>query len=214
MVTGSKCWGNVVRLGEDRGDEVAALMGRAFQDDPLFVHACPDPSERARWLLWLFRWSTWKGFWFGQTLGTQGSLVGTVATIGLSAGEFTEEQLARFGHGQGREAVGAAVWDRAVAAVDAEFKPADAALHRAVPEPHWYMDAIAVEPTHQGQGFGAKLLRAVGARADADDAPVVLLTYQPANLPLYQRHSYEIVCQGLAPTSGLIWWGMRRYPGA
>ena len=36
----------VAPLGEDRGDEVAALMSRAFQDDPLFVHACPDPGER------------------------------------------------------------------------------------------------------------------------------------------------------------------------
>jgi hypothetical protein len=35
----------VVPLGEERGNEVAALMGRVFQDDPLFVHACPDPGS-------------------------------------------------------------------------------------------------------------------------------------------------------------------------
>jgi ribosomal protein S18 acetylase RimI-like enzyme len=214
MVTGSDRRIEVVSLGENRGDDVAALMGRAFQSDPLFALACPDPSERARWLPWLFRWSTWKGLLFGQVLGTAGRLDGVVATIGPGGGEFTEEQLARFGYGQGREAVGAAVWDRSVAVVNDAFEPADAALHRAVPEPHWYLDVIAVDPAAQGRGIGRTLLRAVSARADADGMPVVLLTYQPANLPLYQRHDYEVVCQGTAPGSGLPWWGMRRDPGS
>jgi ribosomal protein S18 acetylase RimI-like enzyme len=214
MVTGSDRLIEVVPLGEDRGDDVAALMGRSFQSDPLFVHACPDPSERARWLPWLFRWSTWKGLLFGQILGTAGRLDGVVATIGPGGGEFTEEQLARFGYEQGREAVGAAVWDRSVAVVNDAFEPADTALHRAVPEPHWYLDVIAVDPAQQGRGIGGTLLRAVSARADADGMPVVLLTYQPTNLPLYQRHGYEVVCQGTAPGSGLPWWGMRRDPGS
>src|SRR5918997_1577861 len=88
-------------LGEERGSEVAALMGRAFQDDPLFAHACPDPGERARWLPWLFRWSIWKGFLFGQILGTEAPLGGVMALIGPGAGDFTEEDLARFGYGRG-----------------------------------------------------------------------------------------------------------------
>ena len=212
MATGSDQLIEVVPLGEERGDEVAALMGRAFQDDPLFVHACPDPGERARWLPWLFRWSTWKGFLFGQTLGTAGRLDGVVATIGPAGGEFTEEQLPRFGYGQGREVVGAAIWDQSVAALNAAFEPADAALHRAVPEPHWYLDVLAVEPAQRGRGIGGALLRAVQVRADADEIPIVLLTYQPTNLPLYQRHGYAVVCQGTASGSGLPWWGMRCDP--
>jgi GNAT superfamily N-acetyltransferase len=203
----------VMPLGEERGDEAAALMGRAFQNDPLFARACPDPSERTRWLPWLFRWSAWKGFLFGQVLGTAGRLEGVAAMIGPGGGEFSEEQLTRFGYGQGRETVGAAVWDRAVDVVNAAFAPADAALHRAVPEPHWYLDVIAVDPAQQGRGIGGTLLRAVSARADADGTPVVLLTYQPMSLPLYQRHGYQVVCEGTAPTSGLPWWGLRRNPG-
>jgi ribosomal protein S18 acetylase RimI-like enzyme len=83
-----------------------------------------------------------------------------------------------------------------------------------VPEPHWYLDVIAVEPARQGRGIGGTLLRAVSARADADGTPVVLLNYQPTNLPLYQRNGYEVVCHGAAPGSGLPWWGMRRDPGS
>jgi ribosomal protein S18 acetylase RimI-like enzyme len=202
----------VVPLGEDRGDEVAALMGRALQDDPLFVHACPDPGDRGRWLPWMFRWSAWKGFLFGQTLGTAGRLAGVVATIGPGGGEFTEEDLARFGYRRGREAVGAEVWDRAIERVNAAFDPADVALHRAVSEPHWYLDVIAVDPAQQGRGIGGALLRAVHARAAADGAPTVLLTHQPTNLPIYDRHGYVVVCQRTT-RSGPRWWGLRRNPG-
>jgi len=203
----------VKALGEERGDEVAALMGRAFQDDPLFALACPDPGDRARWLPWLFRWSTWKGFLFGQTLGTEEPLAGVTALIGPGGGEFTEADLARFCYGSGREVVGAEVWDRAVAVVNAAFEPLDAALHHAVPEPHWYLDVIAVEPTLQGRGIGSRLLQAAGARADADGMPIVLLTYQPKSLPLYQRYGYDVVCEGAVAGSEVRGWGMRRDPG-
>ena len=202
----------VVPLGEDRGDEVAALIARAFHDDPMFVHACPDPAERTRWLPWLFRWSVWKGYLFGQTLGTEGRLDGVAITIGLNGGEFTQEQLAHFDYGRGREVVGAEVWDRATGALDVVFGPADEALHHAVAEPHWYLDVLAVEPARQGLGIGGNLLRAVNARADADGVPVMLLTYQPRNLLLYQRHGYEMIREGMEPASGVRWWGFRREP--
>ena len=202
----------VVELGEDRGDEVAALMARAFYDDPLMVYACPDPAERARWLPWLFRWSVWKGYLFGRTLGTEGRLDGVAATIGPDGGEFTEEHLARFGYGRGREAMGAGVWDRVTGALRIVFGPADEALHSAVPGPHWYLDVIAVDPDRQGLGVGGSLIRAVNARADTDGLPVVLFTCQPRNLPLYQHHGYEIIREGMEPASGVRWWGFRREP--
>ena len=203
-----------VPLAEERGDKVAALMRCAFQDDPLFVHACPHPGDRARWLPWVFRWSAWKGFLFGQTLGTAGRLDGVVAAIGPGGGEFTDEDLARFGYRRGREVVGAAVWDRAIDRVNAAFEPADAALRRAVPEPHWYLDVIAVDPVTQGRGIAGTLLRAIHARADADGAPIVILTYQPTKLSCYRRHGYTVGCEGRAPQNGPRWWGLRREPGS
>jgi ribosomal protein S18 acetylase RimI-like enzyme len=202
----------VAPLTEERGAEVVALMGRAFQRDPLFMHACPDPDDRARWLPWLFRWSVWKGFLYGKTLGTIGRLDGVAAILGPGDRQFTEEDLERFAYGRGREVVGARVWDRATAAVNAAFSPADDALHRAVSEPHWYLDVVAVDPVFQGRGVGGALLRAAHARSDADEAPIVLLTFQPRNIGLYQRHGYVTVCEGMAPDGGPPWWGMRRDP--
>jgi GNAT superfamily N-acetyltransferase len=205
---------DVVPLGEDRGDEVAALMARAFQDDPLFVFCCPDPGKRARWLPWVCRWSAWLGYLFGQTLGTAGRLDGVAATVGPAGGEFTDEQIARFGYQGGRGAVGTAVWDRSMAALNAALEPAHAALRRAVPEPHWLLDVLAVEPVRQGLGIGSALLQAVGARADADGVPAALFTFQPKDLAFYRHHGYAVVREELAPASGPPWWGLRRDPGA
>jgi ribosomal protein S18 acetylase RimI-like enzyme len=202
----------VVALGSDRGDEVTALMGRAFQNDPLFAYACPDASERARWMPWLFRWSAWLGFLFGQTLGTMGRLDGVAVTVGPDGGEFAEEQLAGFGYGQGREAVGAAIWDRANAKLTAALEPAHEALHQVMPEPHWLLDVIAVEPACQGYGVGRALLHAVNERADADGVPIALLTYEPTNLGFYHRSDYRVFCEGTVMGNDLHWWGMRRDP--
>ena len=69
---------------------------------------------------------------------------------------------------------------------------------------------IAVEPTRQGRGIVSRLVQAAAAGADADGMPIVLLTYQPKSLPLYQRHGYVVVCEEVVPGSEVRGWGMRR----
>ena len=219
MALGSEHPFRLVRLGEDRAEEAATLLGAAFHDDPLFVHACPDPGERARWLPWSFLWSVWKGLLFGLVLGTEGRLDGLVITVapdGAADDERLEQavRLARADRRRGLATPEAEAWDRYSAAVGTAFQPADEELHRGAPGPHWYLDAIAVKPALQGQGIGGRLLRAVNAQADASGLPTVLLTYQLSNLALYRRHGYAVVCEGTESTSRLRWWGMRRDPGA
>jgi GNAT superfamily N-acetyltransferase len=203
----------IVVLREEQGDAAAALLARAFQDEPLFVYACPDPDARAKWLPWYFRWSVWAGFACDATWGTAGKLAGVAAAISPGGGELNEEHLVRIGADRGREAVGGAVWDQATAALHAVFATADAMFRHTVPEPHWHLDVFGVDPGSRGRGIGSSLLHAVHARADADGVPSALLTRQPRNLPLYQRHGYRVACGGTDPVSGLPWWGLRRERG-
>jgi len=201
----------VVRLGEEQGDTVAALLGRAFQDDPLFAHACPDPTERARWLPWMFRWDAWRGFLSGEMLGTSGRLDGAAVAVRPGVGPFTDADLASFDYERGRQIVGPEIWDRAGAALTAALEPPEEALHIAVPEPRWYLDIIAVEPAAQGRGIGSALLHAVATLADADGVPIALLIDNPAPRDFYQRHGYKVVFE--APGPGEVrWQGMRRDP--
>src|SRR5262249_53699489 len=119
-----------------------------------------------------------------------------------------------FGYEASRVAFGAERWDPIMARARAAFRPGYAVLQQAVPEPHWYLDTIAVEPTRHGQGIGSRLLQALHARTDADGLPVTVFTFQPKNLPFYRRHGYEVVCGEEAPVGLPPWWGLRRNPGA
>ncbi|GIG39691.1 GNAT family N-acetyltransferase [Cellulomonas phragmiteti] len=63
-----------------------------------------------------------------------------------------------------------------------------AALAPARPGP--YLNYLAVHPSHQGRGFGGRLLRH-GLSAHGDDAGTPwLATTDPRNVPFYQRHGF------------------------
>lgn len=60
-------------------------------------------------------------------------------------------------------------------------------------EPHWYLSMIGVDPSRQGQGLGSALLKAGLARCDADGLPAYLESSSPKNVPLYERHGFEVI---------------------
>lgn len=70
-------------------------------------------------------------------------------------------------------------------------------------EPHWYLPMIGVDPIQQGRGFGSVLLQHALAVCDRDGMPAYLESSNPKNVPLYQRHGFEVtgtVRAGSSPT--------------
>jgi ribosomal protein S18 acetylase RimI-like enzyme len=60
-------------------------------------------------------------------------------------------------------------------------------------EPCWYLPMIGVDPACQGQGYGSALLRYALEQCDRDGVPAYLESSNPRNIPLYQRHGFEII---------------------
>lgn len=60
-------------------------------------------------------------------------------------------------------------------------------------EPHWYLPLIGVDPTRQGRGCGSALMRHALIQCDLDRLPVYLESSNSANIPLYQRHGFELL---------------------
>jgi GNAT superfamily N-acetyltransferase len=60
-------------------------------------------------------------------------------------------------------------------------------------EPHWYLPLIGTDPAKQGSGLGSALLRHALAICDQQKMPAYLEASSPRNVPLYQRHGFEVV---------------------
>jgi GNAT superfamily N-acetyltransferase len=104
--------------------------------------------------------------------------------------------------------LGAAAWERFSSVCDYVE-----ALHpKEVPEPHWYLPLLGVDPRLQRQGAGSALLKVILDRADKDALPAYLWTAKSRNVPFYQRHGFEVSTEGEEPGSGIWFWTMKR-PG-
>jgi ribosomal protein S18 acetylase RimI-like enzyme len=61
------------------------------------------------------------------------------------------------------------------------------------PEPHWHLPTIGIHPSHQRQGYGAALLRYALRLCDEERAAAYLESSNPENIPLYERHGFEVL---------------------
>jgi ribosomal protein S18 acetylase RimI-like enzyme len=69
-------------------------------------------------------------------------------------------------------------------------------------EPHWYLVVLGVRPSHQGHGYGSRLVAAGLHRADRDGTSSYLETSDPANVEFYQRFGFTVVEQALSLVPG------------
>ena len=70
-------------------------------------------------------------------------------------------------------------------------------------EPCWYLPLIGVDPTSQGRGYGSALLRYALEQVDRQGSPAYLESSNPRNVPLYERHGFEVlgsIQAGSSPT--------------
>ena len=60
-------------------------------------------------------------------------------------------------------------------------------------EPIWYLPAIGVEPAGQRKGLGSALLKHTLQLCDEMGTRTYLESSNPANIPLYERHGFEVI---------------------
>ena len=81
-----------------------------------------------------------------------------------------------------------------------------------MPDPHWYVAAIGVDPARQGSGLGSKLMRAGMERADRENTATYLETETEANIGFYERLGFEVIEEVVAVGLGLPIWLLIRRP--
>jgi ribosomal protein S18 acetylase RimI-like enzyme len=84
--------------------------------------------------------------------------------------------------------------------------------HHPTDEPHDYLYFLGVTPAAQGAGVGTRLLQAHTRHLDHEGRAAWLETATPRNVPLYQRHGFEIEVEFRPGGNGPLIFGMRRRP--
>jgi len=201
-------WTNIERLDESRIQESANVLGRAFLDDPLYLHLLPSLGDRQDRLPWLMQFGLGYGLQWGEVFATAGTVQGSA--VWLPPGEsiiHPDRLMDLVAEGPGR--LGEDAFERFV-----RFMMLGQRLHHdAMPEPHWYLMLLGVEPALQGQGLGSALLAPMLTRIDAARLPCYLETTNHRNLDFYLEHGFEVVTEmHIDEEDGPKIWTMRREP--
>jgi GNAT superfamily N-acetyltransferase len=98
------------------------------------------------------------------------------------------------GVGPDDEALEALVRDTVPEPARSEFLSILEQMSEAHPhEPHWHLALIGVDSVWHGQGIGAALLRYALKKIDEKGLQAYLESSSPRNIPLYQRHGFEVI---------------------
>jgi GNAT superfamily N-acetyltransferase len=117
------------------------------------------------------------------------------------------------GIGPDEDALGTLLERTAPAAIQGDISALLEQMGRYHPsEPHWYLPLIGVDPSRQNQGYGSALMRHALAACDRDGRPAYLESTNPKNIPLYERHGFELLGTIQAGTSPRLFPMLRKAP--
>ncbi|MBX3595217.1 GNAT family N-acetyltransferase [Sphingomonas sp.] len=179
-------------------EAVAAMLGRAFADDPAFSFIFPDPVERARRLPPLFATFFERDATAGMRLIAEGC---RGATLWRAPGHAVEPgRIGLSGIWRAWRLLGGALprGKRVGDAIDAHF-PA---------QPFWYLHVAGCDPAAQGQGLGRQLIQAGIDRTAGH--PIYLETATERNVGFYQTLGFRVTGQWSVPGDGPCFWSMLR----
>jgi ribosomal protein S18 acetylase RimI-like enzyme len=198
-------------LPQNEQARAGAMLARAFHDDPLWAATFSNPDTRPEMLLRMFTAVT------RATVAAHGLAEATPGfdavalwlpprkSMGFRAMVKSNFALPRF-------VMSLPAADRKrMMAVLRQLEERKKAL---MPDRHWYLAAVGVDPERQGEGLGSTLVRAGIHRADQENTPIYLETEVEDNLDWYQLFGFEIIEQVIATGLGLPVWLMIRRPPA
>lgn len=192
---------SIERATSDRVPALAAMLGRAFADDPMFLWPLGAESTREHA----------EGFFraFDERLATLGWLWTTPDDDGVAAWIPPSQDVTMMDIDRELRPAIAAVTPDGGARYEAMWEWIASMLPD---EPFWYLDHLAVSSDRRRAGLGTSLIEHGLAFADHDDVPAFLETARPENVGYYERRGFRVVADEDVAGGGPHLWFMRYDP--
>jgi ribosomal protein S18 acetylase RimI-like enzyme len=173
------------RASEQDVPALAAMLARAFLDDPVATWAWPPDALRSH-ALERFQATRLRQLLVHGEVWTSADL--QCAALWAPPGHWhsslreTAELVPAFARAR-------LIWRVPLVAVGWEK------LERAHPrgEPHFYLAVLGTEPAAQGRGLGSAVLRGVLDQCDGDGVAAYLESSKERNIDFYARHGFRVI---------------------
>jgi ribosomal protein S18 acetylase RimI-like enzyme len=197
-----------IRLSKDQIEPASEMLVRSFFADPKLAHILPDEEARREKGRHLFAFELRYGRRYGRVYATSPNLEGVAVWLPSKKAEITLWRAIMSGGMALQRGLGKEAMDRLLTfsgQVDSYHK-------KHLPTPHCYLFFIGVDPRHQGQGHGGKLIRPMLEELDEKCMACYLNTQNEENIGLYEHFGFRVVEQVTLPGSTIVHTGMIRDP--
>jgi ribosomal protein S18 acetylase RimI-like enzyme len=202
---------DVIPLRPSEMAQAGMMLGRAFQDDPMWMALMPEPDARSGMLATMFTALA------RTTPAARGVAEKTPDIHGVAlwlapGRDIGLWGMAKSGFALARFTMGLPGHDRK--RMLNVLRQVDDRKQDLMPRPHWYLSAIGVDPMFQGEGVGSTLLQHGIARADSGKHPIYLETATQGNVEFYLSHDFTLLEELALSDLGVPLWLMAREAGS
>lgn len=198
----------MVPLTGDQIGPASQMLVRAFFHDPKLTNILPDEEERRERGPGLFSFELRYGLNYGQVYTTSAGLEGVAVWLPSGRSEITLWRAMRSGGMALQKSLGREGMRR----LQRFSGQVDAYHRRHIQERHCYLFFIGVDPSFQGKGYGAGLIRPMLDWMDRRQVICYLNTQNEGNIGLYEHFGFAVVEKATLPGSGIIHTGLIRRP--
>ena len=184
----------MLRLQKEHIKPVSQMLARAFRDE--LKDTFPDPIERRR------KEPIANEFYLRRDTVASHAFVSSPQLEGIAVWWRSDQKKPGIWW---RMLLSGAIWlvpklgFRSVRKMQAGDRFMEQKHRQLMPEKHWYLAVLAVDPPHQGKGHGSRLVRDMLAHIDTEGLPCYVETEGERNIAMYRRYGFEPVDEYVIP---------------